>query len=92
MGMLADKAYTEVLDIIMPYAVEFITLTPNSNRALSAEKLAETIRSLGGKATAADNAKEAIRIAYDTGMPTVAFGSLYMAGDIRNEFCYTNEK
>lgn len=92
MGMLADKAYTEVLEIIMPYAVEFITLTPNSNRALSAEKLAETIRSLGGKATAANNAKEAIRIAYDTGMPAVAFGSLYMAGDIRNEFCYTNEK
>ncbi len=92
MGMLADKAYTEVIKIIMPYAAGFITLTPDSNRALPADKLADSIRSLGGKATVACNAKEAIQEAYDTGMPTVAFGSLYMAGDIRNEFCYTIEQ
>ncbi|MDO4939482.1 MAG: folylpolyglutamate synthase/dihydrofolate synthase family protein [Lachnospiraceae bacterium] len=90
-GMLRDKAYMEVLRIIMPYAAEFITLTPDSVRALTASEMADSIRALGGKVTEADNAKEAIEMACKTGLPTVAFGSLYMAGDIRNEFCYTNE-
>lgn len=92
MGMLKDKAYKEVLDIIMPYADEFITLTPESPRALIAEELAEAIVSAGGKASSAANAHEAIETAYRTGKPTVAFGSLYMAGDIRNEFCYTDKR
>lgn len=92
MGMLKDKAYKEVLDIIMPYADEFITLTPESPRALTAEELAEAIVSEGGKASPAADAHEAIEIAYRTGKPTVAFGSLYMAGDIRNEFCYTDKR
>ncbi|MBQ0146653.1 MAG: bifunctional folylpolyglutamate synthase/dihydrofolate synthase [Lachnospiraceae bacterium] len=92
MGMLKDKAYKEVLDIIMPYADEFVTLTPDSPRALTAEELAEAIVSAGGKASSAANAHEAIETAYRTGKPTVAFGSLYMAGDIRNEFCYTDKR
>ena len=92
MGMLKDKAYKEVLDIIMPYADEFITLTPDSPRALTAEELAETIVSAGGKASPAADAHEAIETACRTGKPTVAFGSLYMAGDIRNEFCYTDKR
>ena len=92
LGMLRDKAYREVIDIISPYAEEFITLTPASDRALTAGELADEIRSRGMKAQSARDAKEAIGLAELTGRPTVAFGSLYMAGDIRNEFCYTLEE
>lgn len=92
LGMLRDKAYREVIDIISPYAEEFITLTPASDRALTAGELVDEIRSRGMKAQSARDAKEAIGLAELTGRPTVAFGSLYMAGDIRNEFCYTLEE
>ena len=92
MGMLRDKAYKEVIDIIMPYADEFITLTPDSHRALTAKELADTIISAGGKASPSADAHAAIETACRTGKPTVAFGSLYMAGDIRNEFCYTDKR
>lgn len=88
-GMLKDKAYTEVLNILIPYAIEFITLTPDSPRALSAAELASVIESMGAKATTAENAKQAIELAASAGKPAVAFGSLYMAGDIRNELGYT---
>ncbi len=92
MGMLKDKAYKEVIDIILPYADEFITLTPDSSRALTAAELAEAIIAAGGKARPAESAKEAVEEALQTGRTTVAFGSLYMAGDIRNEFCYTDNR
>lgn len=90
-GMLKDKAYREVIDILMPYAEEFITLTPDSPRAMQADELAGVIERCGGRAHPVSDAGTAIAEAYKTGLPTVAFGSLYMAGDIRNEFCYTVE-
>ena len=86
MGMLADKDYENVIDIVSPYACEFITLTPDSPRALSAEMLAEKIHEKGGKAEAAKDALEAILQADKTGKPVIAFGSLYMAGEIRARF------
>lgn len=96
MGMLRDKDYLDTIDIIAPYAKEFITLTPDSPRALPAEELASAIRAKGFKATAAGeiaagNPDEteiaaAIKVAMATGETVVAFGSLYMAGAIRKEF------
>ena len=85
-GMLADKDYSQTLDIIAPYAGEFVCLTPESERALPAEKLAGTIASKGFKSCVCDNTDEGIRTAYSKGRPVVAFGSLYMAGSIRKRF------
>ena len=36
MGMLADKDYGRVIDIVAPFAEKFVCLTPDSPRALPA--------------------------------------------------------
>ena len=85
-GVLADKDYNEMLDIICPYAGEFICVTPESERALKAEELCRIISQMGFEARSAGGAAEAVRMCLDEQRDTVAFGSLYMAGDIRREF------
>ena len=67
MGMLADKDYRAVIDIISPFAAGFVCLTPDSPRALPAEKLAAELQERGFYAkpcgTAAEGIKEALSLA-----------------------------
>ncbi len=63
MGMLADKDYRAVIDIISSFAASFVCLTPDSPRALSAEDLAEELRSRGFTACACGSAQEGIETA-----------------------------
>ena len=90
LGVLADKDYDAIIDIILPLAEEFICLTPVSERALSAEGLEEFITTKGAKAESADSIEEGIRMAFarakETGKPIVAFGSLYLAGAVRSAY------
>ena len=86
MGMLEDKDYMSVVDIISPYAISFITVTPDNKRALPAESLAKVLREKGFEAEACKSIGEAVDKALSSGYPAAAFGSLYMAGDIRKEF------
>ncbi len=86
MGMLADKDYLAVIDIISPFAAAFVCLTPDSPRALSAEDLAQELRGRGFTAAACKNAREGIEKALQKRLPVVAFGSLYMAGEVRSDF------
>ena len=87
MGVLADKDFEGILDIITPYADRFICLTPDSYRAMSAEKLAELVKGRGIPAKVAENADEAVKMLLEAAaaakLPAVAFGSLYMAGAVR---------
>ena len=83
-GMLADKDYEQVIDIIMPYADSFVTITPDSTRALSANALADTIIKKGGRAVAFDDYEKAMDYAMALGKTVIAFGSLYAAGSIRS--------
>ncbi len=85
-GVLADKDYKTIMDTVLPLANEFICLTPVSPRALSAEKLAEHLRSLGAKAETAEDYPDGIRKALSAAGEdgtVVAFGSLYLAGTLR---------
>lgn len=99
-GMLADKDYRHTIDIIKPYGVNYVCLTPESPRALPAKELeievlkmkaagegvcAMTAENAGNVVTAA-TAEEAIKKAEGFGLPVVAFGSLYMAGGIRKAY------
>ena len=92
LGILAEKAYPEILRILGPYAGEFFCVTPDSPRALPADKLAAYLREAGYKATACASVEEGIlqslRAAQDgqSERPVIAFGSLYMAGEIRRVF------
>lgn len=87
-GMLADKDYPQMTRRLLPFAREFICLTPDSPRALSAEALAEVLRQEGAEASAAESVEQAIKTALEKsgGAPVVACGSLYMMGEIRGKF------
>ena len=95
MGMLADKDYRAVIDIISPFAAGFVCLTPDSPRALTAAELAAELRNRGFRAQPCQSAPEGIEAAFRMAEGTdgickspavVAFGSLYMAGDVRSAF------
>ena len=44
MGVMADKNYVEMLRMVTPLARRFITVTPESERALSSAQLADQIQ------------------------------------------------
>ena len=95
MGMLADKDYRAVIDIISSFAAGFICLTPDSPRALTAEQLASELSGRGFYAKPCGTAQEGITAALalaeefssdNEALPVVSFGSLYMAGAVRTAF------
>lgn len=89
MGVLADKDYFQIVDIIKPYAQEFVCLTPFSGRALDKVRFAEYLESQGLRASVADDVQSGIRLAEELAGKdgtVVGFGSLYIAGYIRTEY------
>lgn len=85
-GVMADKDYSDMYRIVAPYISRYVTVTPDNPRALRAEALAEALRVYGKPVTAcptvAEGVAEALRQT-GSGEAVVAFGSLYMVGDIR---------
>ena len=97
MGVMADKDYEEMIEVLLPLAIDFVTVTPESNRALQSKDLAECIRRKGVEARYVDDMEEVIRpllpnrtvsnqnfteIKVQESEKTVAFGSLYFIGAI----------
>ena len=91
-GVLADKDYTRMLDLVTPYAKEFICVTPDSPRALRADTLAGIIAARGIPAVACKSIEDGVRLALDTPGPVMAFGSLYLAGHVRTVFPHLLKK
>ena len=85
-GMLRDKDYKAVLDIILPLAAKCCCLTPASDRALPADELAEVIAQKGGVPEVFASAEDAVRAVRREACPVLAFGSLYMAGEVRKAY------
>ena len=83
--MLADKNVSEVIDIIAPKVSEFYCLTPNSDRAMAAGELEGLIKSKGLNAKAYASSEDCLSEVLDTAgeQPVMAFGSLYLAGELR---------
>ena len=85
-GVMADKDFTDMYRMVAPYISQWVAVTPDNPRALPAEKLAEKLSIFGKPTTAcasvAEGVKTAMELTDDDGA-VVAFGSLYMVGDIR---------
>lgn len=85
-GVLADKDYTDMYQLVVPYCDRFITVTPPNPRRLPAQKLAEFLKPFGKETVVCDSVAEgvakAIALAGSDGT-VLAFGSLYMVGEIR---------
>jgi dihydrofolate synthase/folylpolyglutamate synthase len=85
MGVMADKNYEEMVEELAPLALDFCTVTVESERALKAQELAASICKRGISAKPAQLSElvgsHFLREPSD-GAKTVAFGSLYFIGEI----------
>ncbi|MGE4276281.1 MAG: folylpolyglutamate synthase/dihydrofolate synthase family protein [Lawsonibacter sp.] len=86
-GVLGDKDYPAMLEHIIPLAKAFVTITPDSPRALPAQDLAQYLTRAGVEATACDNTMQGVeRVLAMAGPEDVVCicGSLYMIGEVRH--------
>ena len=85
MGVMADKDHRAMLDAIAPFAARFITVTPDSPRALASSMLAEEIQNrLGLPVRDAGTVEAGLILALAENGPVCAFGSLYQTAQIRS--------
>lgn len=92
-GVMADKEYTVMYEMLGPFAERFVTVTPSNPRALQSDELARQLNAQGFMAESAGTVTKGIDrvIELSSGMkektgecsPILACGSLYMVGDIR---------
>jgi dihydrofolate synthase/folylpolyglutamate synthase len=89
MGVLADKDYTSMLDMLLPLAKEFFLSTPPNPRALPAADFKKLLDSLGTRARAFDQVEQALDAALSGAQSEDVLcicGSLYQAGRVRSYF------
>ena len=88
-GVLADKDYASMFDRTAVLADRFFTLTPDNPRALSAQDLAQWLGRYGKPVTPCETVAQAVRLALaatpETGA-VLAYGSLYLAAEIRSVY------
>ena len=85
-GILRDKDVSEMVEILRSVSSEYVTVTPNSPRAMTAEELAEMIRERGGDALVGGDIADGVRLAAERAGKDGAvccIGSLYLAGAAR---------
>ena len=88
-GVLADKDYESLFQILDEAADAYVCVTPNSERALSAEDLAAYLARFGKPVTACGGIRQGIETALgQAGQDAMVciVGSLYMAGEARDYF------
>lgn len=88
MGVLADKDYGEEASIIGSKAKKVYTITPNNNRGLDANKLADIMCEYNQNTVASKTIDEAVRQAFaevktNESDMIIAFGSLSILKDIK---------
>lgn len=87
MGVMADKDYEEMVELLLPFAYDFVTCTVESERALTAKELAACIGKKGVRALAAEDYRACFAPEnLSREHKTVAFGSLYFIGEIEALF------
>lgn len=88
-GTLKDKDFKQVIELVSPLAYKFITVTPNSDRALSSVELAKYIKPYSKDVLASSSIEEAVTFSLSLAQNDdiiCAFGSLYYIGEIRKIF------
>lgn len=87
-GVLADKDYHEMYADMSAFASEFVTLTPDNPRAMKSADLKAYLERFGKPVHACETAAEGValarKLAGKDGV-VLAYGSLYMLGDVVTE-------
>ena len=90
-GMLKDKDCAGVVDILAPLFDAFVTVTPDSPRALDAEEPGEMLERYGKPISVigdvSSGVREALTFAEELGAMVCSAGSLYICGEVRACFC-----
>ena len=85
-GVLRDKDYTYIAEMLSRVALRAFTFTPDSPRALDAEDYAKTLSSQGIDAIACKSVADALanarEYAISAGCPVICAGSLYAYAEI----------
>ena len=88
-GVMKDKDYQGIADMLSPFAEKVFTLRPDNPRALDSESYAGVYRSRGIPAEPSGSIPEAVGKAFaaakEKKLPLIILGSLYMYGDVRRE-------
>ncbi len=96
MGVLADKDYNDMVQILSPLAEQVFAVTPHSPRALNSESLAKTFCDNGVGSQWFESIFDGVSTAYEyaktQNIPLVMLGSLYMYGEVYNSFQKTANK
>ena len=82
-GIMRDKEYRTVAEILAPVAHCVYTVTPPNPRALPAEEYAKVFGDLQIPATPCETVKEALCRAISHRLPVVCLGSLYQYKEVR---------
>ena len=81
-GVMADKAYDEMIETLKPVSAKVFTVTPNNPRALAAKEYAVYFQNHKIPASSFEHIEDALRAALDdckkTGKPLICLGSLYL--------------
>ncbi len=81
MGVMADKDYEKMLELLIPLALDFTAVTVDDKRSLSAGELAASLRKHNAEVKICTDLQE--RLSYlPSEEKTVVFGSLYFIGSI----------
>lgn len=95
MGVLKDKEYEKIIAETYAYAEHIITITPPSERALTAHELAVAVKEYHPNVTEAASIEEAIEVAYlltEKEDVIIAFGSLSYLGGLAHHFIKSGER
>lgn len=82
-GVMADKDYETMAELIAPAAKKVFTVAPDNPRALSAEDHAAVFVRLGADARSCGDYAEALTLALADGAPVLVLGSLYAYADFK---------
>lgn len=86
-GVMADKNYVEMLEVIQRYVSNIIVTAPNFERALSANKLYESTVTIGFSSVKKVNSiAEGLDIVNSQQIPTIVLGSFHVAEEVFNYF------
>lgn len=87
LGLMADKACEEMVKTLAPHVECIYTVTPQCNRAMDAQELAELIKRMvpEKKVVVCDDLEQTLDVVINQPYGAVVCGSLYLAAQAREE-------
>lgn len=82
-GVLADKEYEKMLEVMLLHAECVYTITPDNPRAMNAVTLAKEAGKFHSKVQACTSIEEALDKVLSLNRPIIAFGSLSYLGELK---------